>query len=93
MAAGAASITRRNDETRIGPAADFRRALTVRLDELFEPERSVGRTELCSSAIPVFRLARVGLEIDDAQTLEHDRIVSPPKGERGLRVVAVGCPA
>ncbi len=67
--------------------------LTVRLDELFEPERSVGGTELCCSAIPVLRLGRVGLEIDDAETLQHGRIVSPPKGERGLRVIAFGCPA
>ncbi len=67
--------------------------LTVRLDELFEPERSVGGTELCRSAIPVFRLGRVGLEIDDAETLQHDRIVSPPEGERGLRVIAFGRPA
>ncbi len=41
-------------------------ALTVRLHELFEPERSIGGTELCCPAIPVFRLGRVGLEIDDA---------------------------
>ena len=40
--------------------------LTVRLHELFEPERSIGGTELCCPAIPVFRLGRVGLEIDDA---------------------------
>ena len=67
--------------------------LVVCLDELFEPEGSVGRTELGCSAIPFFCQSRVGLEIDDAEPLQHDRIISPPKSERGLRIIAFGCPA
>ncbi len=48
------------------PYGRRRLAFCFGLDELFEPERSVGGTELRCSAIPFPRLGRVGVEIDDA---------------------------
>jgi hypothetical protein len=96
MAAGAASITRRNETSR--PAAfrlfelRFFFELMVCLNELFEPERSIGGTKLCCSAIPFPRLGGVGEVTGNAEPLQHARIVSPPKSKRRLRVIAFGCP-
>ena len=67
--------------------------LMVCLGELFEPLRSVRGTEFCRLAIPLLGLGRVGVEIDDAETLQHDRIKSPTKSERGLMIIAFGGPA
>jgi hypothetical protein len=65
----------------------------VCLNELLKPERSIGGTELCCFSIPLSSLGGIALEIEDAEALQHDRIKSPPQSERGLGIIAFGCPA
>ena len=88
MAAGAEPIPHRRR------ALQYRRfELVIGLGELFEPERSIGRTEFRGPAIPVARLGRVGMEVDDTEPLQHDGIVSSTERQRRLRIIPLGCPA
>src|SRR5262249_41960918 len=93
MVAGAASITLRNNETEQPCNAPCLSELMVCLNELLKPERSIGGAEFRCFAIPLSSLGRVALEIEDAEALQHDRIKGSPQSERGLGIIAFGCPA
>ena len=71
----------------------WRFKLPIDLDELLEPERGVRGTEFRGFAIPLARLGRVGVEINDTEPLQHVGIIGSTKCERCLRIVVFGRPA
>src|SRR2546427_249745 len=54
--------------------ADFRK--------LIQPHSRGGRAQVGGPAIPLPRLGQVGIECDDAETLQHSRIVSLAESNR-----------